>query len=579
MNKNIKMVIASALIMGVFSTSSALFLNPSLDITAKPVYASSKSDGELKSLKIKSLSGSTLSLRDGYNGDTVKLGDDKEYYVKMTDDSDGIKIDADPEDSDYIVRIFTSDKENATPIKPGEEISLGKGDTTLYVRTYESLGALREAKDVKKDVRISEDEYTINVRKTTGSSNEDTVQDSIYLDKIQLSRGSISFLKQVTSYDINVDDSTEEIKITAPPESENNRVRIDGSVVESSNNYKKTVSLNKGKNEIKIKVTDDNDNQRTYTLNITRGNSDNQDNIYLNNLTLSQGKINFSSDDTSYDVDLDESINNITIGAEPENDGYLVTIDGKKVNSNDEYKRKVSLNKGKNEIKVEIKDEVNNKKRAYTLNINIGKAEDTNKTDTTTNENTNQTSDKKTGWVTSSEGLRYYNENGEMLKASWFLDKSTNVYYYLNENGLRATGWFKDNNNWYLLNKEGAMLTGWQYAGGQWYMLDKTSGAMKTGWYKEEAAVQNNTDAANTANSASANVTTYYLNEDGSMRTGWFIDKGKWYFFNNNGQMQKGWVVYSNSKYYLNEDGTMTTGTKTIDGKSYKFTESGVLVI
>ena len=44
--------------------------------------------------------------------------------------------------TDYIVRIFTSDKADATGIKPGEEIQLGKGNTTLYVRTYESLSAL-----------------------------------------------------------------------------------------------------------------------------------------------------------------------------------------------------------------------------------------------------------------------------------------------------------------------------------------------------------------------------------------------------------------------------------------------------
>ena len=50
--------------------------------------------GELKSLTVKSTNGDTLDLRDGYNGSTVKLNDDKEYYVKLTDDSEGIKINA-----------------------------------------------------------------------------------------------------------------------------------------------------------------------------------------------------------------------------------------------------------------------------------------------------------------------------------------------------------------------------------------------------------------------------------------------------------------------------------------------------
>ena len=253
MNKNIKRIIALTLTISAFSVISAITPGTSLNITTKPVYASSysPSNGELKSLTVKSTNGDTLDLRDGYNGSTVKLNEDKDYYVKLTDDSDGIKINATVEDEDYIVRIFTSDKADATGIKPGDEISLGKGNTTLYVRTYESLSEYRKAKDTKKDVTICKEEYTINVMKTTASSYEDNTQDSIYLGNIELSKGDITFLKQRTSYDIDVDSSVSEIKITAPPENTGDRVRIDGSVVDASDNYRKTVSLDNGKNEIK----------------------------------------------------------------------------------------------------------------------------------------------------------------------------------------------------------------------------------------------------------------------------------------------------------------------------------------
>ena len=144
--------------------------------------------------------------------------------------------------------------------------------------------------------------------KTTESSYEDNTQDSIYLENIEVSKGDINFLKQRTSYDIKVDSSVDEIKITAPPEDTGDRVRIDGELVDSTENYRKTVDLKPGKNEIKIKVTDDKDNQRTYTLNITRGSSfnDTQDDIYLNDLTISEGTLDFSDEETSYNVDLDE---------------------------------------------------------------------------------------------------------------------------------------------------------------------------------------------------------------------------------------------------------------------------------
>jgi len=590
MNKNIKRIIALTLTISGFSVISAITPGIALDITTKPVYASSYSpnDGELKSLALKSSNGDTLDLRDGYNGSTVKLNDDKNYYAKLTDDSNGIKINATAQGSDYIVRIFTSDKADATGISSGEEIPIGKGNTTLYVRVYESLSEYRKVKDQEKNVTVCKEEYTINVMKTTASSYEDSTQDPIYLGNIELNKGDITFLKQRTSYDIQVDSSVSEIKITAPPQNTGDRVRIDGSLVDASNSYRETVSLDNGKNEIKIKVTDDKDNQRTYTLNVTRGSSsDNQDEIYLDNLTISEGTLDFSTEDTSYNVDLDNSVSKITIGATPENEDYLVTINGAEVKSDDDYEKEVSLSKGKNTIKIVIQDEVNDKKRTYTLTINRGTAEDVN-TDTSTDNtgNTGTSTDKKTGWVQTSAGWIYNDENGKQLKNSWLFDKEAGVYCYLNENGIRKTGWIKDKDKWYLLDTKGAMLTGWQDTDGKRYLLD-TSGAMRTGWYEEEVAAQSNENTSSDT-SATTNTTTtttaktvnwYYLNNDGSMKTGWFDNDGKWYYLNTNGTMQKGWLIIANSKYYLNSDGTMATGTKTIDGKECKFNTSGVLII
>lgn len=572
MNKKIKHIIALVLVVNTFCAVPAITPGSILDITTKTAYAASYSpdDGELKSLKIKSLDGESLDLLDGYYGDTVKLSEDKEYYARLTDESDGIKINADVEDDDYIVKIFTSDNSDATAYDPGDEILLGKGNTTIYVRTYKSKSEFRKVKD---NVSDCEEEYTINIKKTTESSYEDGDQDSIYLDKLDLSKGDLKFIKEKTSYDVKVDKGIESMWIKAAPEDSNDRVRINGKLLESSDSYKKTVSLNEGKNEFKIKVTDDKDNQRTYTLNITRGDaSKKQDDIYLDDLTLSDGNIDFSKDTSSYTVDLDEDTSKITIGAEPEDEDYLVTINGDEVKSGDDYEKKVSLKKGKNVIDIVIEDEVNDKKRAYTLTINRGQAEDKE----TTDDDSNKSNNKKSGWVETEKGLKYYDENGNEFKNKWLLDNDKKLYYYLNSDGFKATGWLKDNEKWYLLDKDGVMLTGWQYMDGKWYMLD-SSGSMKTGWYKEVNTTQSSN---NTNNSTKVNTeNTYYLNGDGSMQINWGLIDGKWYYFNTSGQMQKGWLVYSNSKYYLDYNGAMVTGTTTIDGKSYKFTGGGVLVI
>lgn len=548
MNKNIKRIIALVLTINAFSTISAMTPMKFGDIMSKPVYASSysPSSDQLKTLKVQSTNGDTLDLCDGYNGDTVKLSDDTTYYVKLTDDSDGIKIDAEPEGEEEIVRIFISDKSDAQEYKSGDEIPLGKGDTTVYVRTYNSLDDYRKAKNVDKDVTNCDQEYTINVRKTQASNNEDDTQDPIYLDNIQLSKGDISFLKQNTSYDVSVDSSVSEIKITAPPEDDSDRVRIDGDVVDSNDNYKKTVSLDEGENAIKIKVTDDKDNQRTYTLNITRGDaSSTQDDVYLDDLKINHGTLDFSKDNTDYTVDLDDSISSLTIDAEPEDTDYLVTIGGDKVNSDDNFEKEVSLSKGKNTIEIVVQDELNNKKRTYTLTANRGTSQDSTNTsggDTsggnTNTGNTSTDATKKSQWVQTDKGWEYYDENGS-----------------------KVTGWLQKNDKWYLLDGNGIMLTGWQYAGGKWYMLDKTSGDMKIGWYKEEVTntSDNNSDASNTDASNTKTEKWYYLNSDGSMQTGW--------------------LVYSNSKYYFSPSGVMLTGTQTIDGKEYKFNDSGVLII
>ena len=108
MNKKIKRVIALALTISAFSTFSSFAPGNLSNLVVKPAYAASykPSSGELTSLKIKSTNGDTLDLKDGYNGETVKLNDDKEYYVKLTDDSEGIKINAEAKGDDRVVRIF-----------------------------------------------------------------------------------------------------------------------------------------------------------------------------------------------------------------------------------------------------------------------------------------------------------------------------------------------------------------------------------------------------------------------------------------------------------------------------------------
>lgn len=613
MNKRIKKIIALTV---AFSAIMTIAPKTFLGETAKPAYAASYTakNGELTSLTVKSMNGDKLSLKDGYNGDTVKLSDDKEYFVKLTDDSEGVVINAEAKGSDRIVRIFLTDDDDATAYKPGDKLYLGKGNTTVYVRTYASLSDFREAKDKDKDVSICEEEYKVNIKKTTESSYEDSTQDPVYLKNLSLNKGDITFLKQRTTYNVKVSSSVSEIRITAEPEDDSARVRIDGSLVDEDNNYRKTVSLDNGKNEIKIKVTDSKDNQRVYTLNITRGSasdSNNNSDVNLSSLELDEADLDFSEDKTSYEVDVDEDVSRIEVTAEPEDEEYLVTINGDEVNSGDDYMKKVSLSKGKNTIKVVVEDEVEDEKKTYTITVNRGTVKDDDDNDKSENQDSSKEESNESlngeGWVKVDGDWKYKDENGKFITNKWLYDKEQGVYCYLKEDGYRATGWLQEGGNWFLLDSKGAMLTGWQYTGGQWYYL-QPSGEMKTGWLKEEKVIEdttssaeeeNKTDAQNSSNTSVTDKTEaenseekkeenkvktktietwYYLQSSGAMKTGWLLDGDKWYYMNLNGAMQTGWIIDNNSKYYLDKSGSMVTGTQTIEGKEYKFATNGALI-
>ena len=568
MNKKIKRVIALALTISAFSTFSSFIPGDISNFVSKPVYAASydPENGELASLKIKSSEGETLKLKDGYNGDVVRLSEDKEYYVKMTDGSRGIKIDAEVEGKNRVVKIFETNNSDEKGVDSGSEILLGKGYSTIYIRTYKSSSAYRTAYK-NNNVKDCEEEYVIHVMKTVSSSNEDTSQDNIYLEDLDLGKGKIDFFKGTTSYNVKVSSDVESIRITAKPENSSDRVRINGKLVTEDDKYRRTVDLNKGKNEIKVKVTDDKDNQRTYTLNITRGTSSDrdEDEIYLDNIRLSEGKLNFDSEKNEYTIDLDENISEIDITAIPEDDDHLVTINGDEVTKGYDYENTVFLKKGENTIKIVVEDELNELKRTYKLTINRGNAkqntEDDKKNDTVDNNENKNT----TGWVQTDKGWQYKDKDGNVVKSKWLYDENAKVYCYLDENGFRKTGWFKDKGVWYLLADNGVMLTGWQKVGDKYYYMD-SNGAMQTGWLKIE-------------DNETKKVTWYYLNPSGDMATGWLKYGNSWYYLNSDGTMATGWIIDAGSKYYLNEDGSMQTGTKIIDGKEYKFNKSGAVII
>ncbi|NFL58877.1 cell wall-binding protein [Clostridium botulinum] len=217
---------------------------------------------------------------------------------------------------------------------------------------------------------------------------------------------------------------------------------------------------------------------------------DDYDDIYLDNLEVDGDEVNLKESKTTYTVDVKESKTSVKIVAEPENDDYKVRIAGDTVDDDDDYEKKVTLNKGKNEIEIKLRDKDNDEQRTYTLIINRGSSSDKeeSKEDDKNNSNNNtNVAARPNQWVTVNGNLMYNDSLGNPIKNAWFIDRNTNAWYYFQADGTAKKGWFNNNGHWYYLNQySGQMQTGWSYINGEWYCLNPQSGAMQTGWIKSD---------------------------------------------------------------------------------------------
>lgn len=423
MHKKIKHIIAATLIIGAVSgvlTENNFILGST---RASAATYTGASNGELSSLTVTRSTGSEIELRDSYSGDDVSLTSKNDYYIELTG-ADGFEISAQVKGSGYVVKAFTSASKTEEGEDIGDYISVNSTYANIYLRTYKSEDAYKEAYD-DGDVTDCEETYVIHVKKPAATdSEEEENKDYAYLKNIYLSNGSIDFSKRRMSYDVKVNEDVEEILIRATAEDEDDLVEINGYSINKEDDYERTIGLDKGNNTIKIYVENDEDDE-TYTLNVYRG------------------KITST---TQTDTSTTSGI------------------------------------------------------QTFNIQNNTGEFN---------------------SWQRVNEKWEYIDGTGSPLKNKWWFDKNTGKNYYLNEEGYRATGWLYNNNNWYYFNDNGEMQVGWICLDKNWYYLNK-SGAMKMGWLEDSSG------------------NWYYLDNSGAMKTGWIEDTaGKWYYLDSTGKMTK----------------------------------------
>jgi glucan-binding YG repeat protein len=277
MNKNIKRIVALALVLG---TVSAVAPTTNFNLLITKAYASDEnSRTTLDSLKLKTSSDSTIQLYDSDNyksGDKVdndEIKDDGEYYAKTS--SKKISISTSGPNTKYI-KVFKGTNSSTKGKSITSDIDLSSGSTVLTVKVYNN----KPDSDVRYDDGDVASSYEIRVKYTGSSDGSDSSTsstdasdyDSIYLDKLTVDGESISLSDSKVAYSYNIANSSTSAIIKAlPADEDNDEVTIAGTTVDSSDNFKKTVSLNVGDNKFEVETynSDDND-RRIYTLNIIR---------------------------------------------------------------------------------------------------------------------------------------------------------------------------------------------------------------------------------------------------------------------------------------------------------------------
>lgn len=150
-------------------------------------------------------------------------------------------------------------------------------------------------------------------------------------------------------------------------------------------------------------------------------------------------------------------------------------------------------------------------------NVSEGKKQTEEDAGVTDDEDQNTTTTTTVGWNQNADGnWVFYDATGTQVKSKWV--NVGGIWYYLQADGLMATGWLQEGGNWYYLNP---VSNGYR-------------GAMQTGWLNDRG-------------------TWYYLNESGTMKNGWFQDyDGRWYFLKSSGAMAVNEYI---DGYYLGANG------------------------
>lgn len=190
---------------------------------------------------------------------------------------------------------LTIDKEsvNISAIKNNEKSTIS-GDVGTKKLAYGN-NTLRITVTSEKGTKNT---YTLNItRKDARSANNN-------LASLKLSEGTIDFKASTTVYDVTVNSNVTTITVSA--------TLADSKASFVSGYGPRTINLVDGNNKLLIKVKNEKDEVKTYTININKDDG-RETNADLEYLKVEEGTIEFDKDILEYKITVENDINNITL--------------------------------------------------------------------------------------------------------------------------------------------------------------------------------------------------------------------------------------------------------------------------
>ena len=215
----------------------------------------------------------------------------------------------------------------------------------------------------------------IKITSESGTSNTYTllvnrvgaISSNAHLGELTLSSGTLSpaFTSKTAVYDVEVENATRSITITAATADENATMTVNGYVM-TSGEASEPISLSVGSNTITILVTAPNGQTKTYIIHVTREAIAPSQDAALTAITIPGLNLNpaFNPDVDQYTAAVNSSTRSVLISVAPAQEGASILINGTSGNSTD-----LALVSGRNTVTIEVTAPDGSTKKTYTLLI------------------------------------------------------------------------------------------------------------------------------------------------------------------------------------------------------------------